>query len=194
MVALVERQEARRRPFEARRHEDFFVADREMHQRPARKAQQRLGVLAFRLRVAVEAILVHGVLNALGEIGLQFDGRDGQAVEEENEVERILVRLRVVNLPHDAKTVGGVAGEDIGVHRQRRPELGERERLPEADDIDAMAQHVERSAIVELLAHAVEQRALRRRAVRPVSVSQALGCVASIQAIRSDGKSARARS
>ena len=195
VVALVERQEVRRRPFEARRHEDFAVADREMDERPVRKAQERLGVLAFRLRVAVEAVLVDRVLDALGEIGLQFDGRDRQAVEEENEVERVLVGLRIVNLPHDAKAVGGVAGEDVGVHRQRRLELGEREGLPQADDVDAMAQHVERAAIVELLADAVEQNGLPppRRAFL-VSASQALGCVASIQAMRSDGKRARARS
>ena len=87
MVALVERQEGRRRPFEPRRHEDFAVADREMDKRPARKAQERLGVLALRLRVAVEAILVDRVLDALSEIGLQFDRRDGQAVEEEDKVE-----------------------------------------------------------------------------------------------------------
>ena len=137
-----------------------------MDERPARKAQQRLGVLAFRLRVAVEAVLVDRVLDALGEVGLQFDGRDGQAVEEEDEVERVLVRLRIANLPHDAQAVGGVAGEDVGVHRERRLELGEREGLLQADDVDAMAQHFERAAIVELLADAVEQDAFRRRAVR----------------------------
>ena len=58
VVALVERQEKRLRPVEPRRHVDFGVADREMHQRPAREAQQRLGALALRLRVAVEAVLV----------------------------------------------------------------------------------------------------------------------------------------
>ena len=142
---------------------------------PLGKAQQRLGVLAFRLRVAVEAVLVDRVLNALGEIGLQFDGRDGQAVEEENEVERILVGLGIMDLPHDAQPVGGIAGEDVGVHRQRRLELGERERLPQADDVDAMAQNVERAAIVELLADAVEQDALRRRAVRCLQRLPGLG-------------------
>ena len=133
---------------------------------PLGKLKQRLGVLALRLRVAVEAVLVDRVLDALGEVGLQLDRRDRQAVEEEDQVERILVGLRIVNLPHDAQAVGGVAGEDVGVHRQRRLELGQRERLPQADDVDAVAQHFERAAIVELLADAVEQDALRRRAVR----------------------------
>jgi hypothetical protein len=155
MVAFVERQEGRRRPFKSRRHIDFAVADREMDKRPAWKAQERLSVLAFCLWVAVEAVLVDRILDALGEIGLQFDRRDRQSVEEEDEVECVLVGLRIVNLPHDAKTVGGVAAEDVGVHRERRLELGEREGLPEADDLDAMAQHFERAAVIELLADAV---------------------------------------
>ena len=41
-VAPVERQKARRQARQPGRHHDFGLADREMHQCPARKAQQRL--------------------------------------------------------------------------------------------------------------------------------------------------------
>ena len=60
------------------------------------------------------------------KVGLQFGGGDRQAVEEENEVDAILVVQGIVDLPHDAKAVGGVAGEDVGVHAERGLELGER--------------------------------------------------------------------
>jgi hypothetical protein len=54
----------------------------------------------------------------------------------------------------------------VGVHSQRRFEFGKRKRSLQSDDVDAMAQHSERAAIVELLAHAVEKNAFSRRAVR----------------------------
>ena len=87
IVALVERQEARRRSIEPRRHVDFVVAHREMDERAAREGEQRFGILALGPRQPVEAILIDGVFNALGEVGLQFDGRNRQAVEEQHEVE-----------------------------------------------------------------------------------------------------------
>ena len=74
---------------------------------PLGKGQQRLGVLALRLRVAVEAILVDRVLNALREVGLQLGGRDRHAVEEQHQVDAVLVRGRIAHLPHDAQPVGG---------------------------------------------------------------------------------------
>ena len=115
--------------------------------------------LSLRSRVAVEAILVDGVLDALGEIGLQLSGSHRQAVEEQHEVDAVLVRQRVADLPHHAQPVGGVASDDVGVHRHRRLELSQRNRLAQPDQLDAVAQHVERAAIVELLADAVEQHA-----------------------------------
>ena len=65
------------------------------------------------LRVAVEAVLVDGVVDALGEVGLELDGRDREAVEEEHEVDAVLVCGRVAHLPHDAQAVRRVAREDV---------------------------------------------------------------------------------
>ena len=105
---------------------DFGVADREMHDCAAWEAQQRLPVLALGMRRPVEPILVHGVLNALGEVRLELDGRDRQAVQEEDEVDAVLVRRRIAHLPHDAQPVRLVARDDVRVHGERRTELRER--------------------------------------------------------------------
>ena len=113
IVAFIEGQENRRRPFQPRRHVDFGIADREMHQRAAREAQERLRRLSLGSRVPVEAILVHRVLHALREVGLEFDCGDGQAVEEEDEVEAVLIRHRVAHLPHDAQPVRLVARHEM---------------------------------------------------------------------------------
>ena len=129
VVALVEGQEARGRPVQPGRHVDFAVADREMHQRAAGEGQQRLGGLALGAGEAVEAILVDRVVDALREVGLQLDRGHRQAVEEQHQVDAVLVVQRVAHLPHDAQPVGGVAGEDVGVHGQRRLELRQRQRL-----------------------------------------------------------------
>ena len=77
VIALVEGQKHRGWPFQLRYHRYFAVAYREMHQRTVGKRQQRLGGLALRTRQTVKAILVNGVGNALGKIGLQFDGSHG---------------------------------------------------------------------------------------------------------------------
>ena len=135
-----------------------------------------------------------GVLNALREVRLQFDRRDRQAVEEQNEVERVLVRRRVTHLPDDAQTVGGVARQNVGVHRQRRLELRQREgcRRPIISTPCRSTSSVPRSSSCLRMRSSSTPSAAAPWFL--VSVSHALGCVASIQAMRSGGKSARARS
>ena len=109
---------------------DFAVADREMDQRPAREAQQRLGSSGpwasgrgrsdtGRSRPAT--LWVKSVFSSTVATGRPLRNRTRSM--------RVLVGLRVVDLPHDAQAVGGVAGDDVGVHRQRRLELRQRERL-----------------------------------------------------------------
>jgi hypothetical protein len=133
-----------------------------MHHCAAWEVQQRLPVLAFGVRRPVEPILVHGVLNALGEVCLELDGRGRQAVQEEDEVDAVLVRRRIADLPHDAETVRRVAPDNVCVHGERRAELRERKLLLEADHLDAMPQDIERAPVVKLPAHAVEQNIGRK--------------------------------
>ena len=164
-VAQVERQELRGRARKARDHVHLVVADGEVHQRAARKREQGLRRLPLRVRVAVEAVLVDGVGDALGEIGLELRGGHGHAVEEEHQVDAVLVGLGVVHLAHDAEPVRGVAGEDVLVYRERRLELGELDRLPQAEQLDALAQHIEGAALIDLIAHPGEERLGCPRAV-----------------------------
>ena len=144
---------------------DFGVTDGEVDQGPAREAEQWLGGLAFRLRSAVEAVLVDGVADALGEVRLELDGGNRDAVEEEDQVEAVLVVQRVADLPHDAEAVGLVVGEDVLVQAHRGLEAGELERLLQAEEFDAIAEHIEGPALVELGTEAVEERRLGLAAV-----------------------------
>ena len=57
---------------------------------------------------------------------------------------------RVAHLPHDAQPVGGVAREDVGIDRQRRLELRQLQRLAQAEQLDAVTQHVQRAPLIEL--------------------------------------------
>ena len=80
VVSFVEGEEMGFRPGEHGCHGDFAVTDGEVDQRPARPAEQQLRRFLFRLRVAVEAVLVDRVLYALGEIGLELCRGDRDAV------------------------------------------------------------------------------------------------------------------
>src|ERR1017187_9452017 len=95
VVSLVEGQEARCRAGKASCHLRLGIGDGEVNQRAARKAEQRFGGLPPGLGMPVKAVLVDGILHALGEVGLQFDCGDGQAIEEEGDVEAVLIRLGV---------------------------------------------------------------------------------------------------
>ena len=129
MVALIEGQEVRSRAGQAGDHADLGIADGEMDQGAAGEPEEGLGGLALGPRMAVKAILVYGVANALREVGLQFRGGHRDAVEEEDEVEAVLILLGIVDLTHHPETVGGVAGEDVGIDGQGGLELGHQQGL-----------------------------------------------------------------
>ena len=158
VVALIERQEHGVGAAQPGRHADFTVADGKVDQGPVGEREQRLGGLAFGFGIPVEAVLVDRVADALREVGLQFDRRHGQTVQEQHEVDAVFVLLRVMHLPHHAQPVGGIPIQDVGVHRQSRFELGERQFASQSQQFDAVPQHVQRAALVELIAQATEQR------------------------------------
>ena len=91
VVALVEGQKGGSRPCQLGHHMDFGVAHGEMDQCATRECEQRLGCQPLGLGQAVETVLVDGIANALGEVGLQFDGRHGETVEEEHEIDAVFV-------------------------------------------------------------------------------------------------------
>ena len=64
---------------------------------------------------------------------------------------------RIAHLAHHTQAVGAVAGQDVGVYGQRRLELRQRQRRFKAQQLHAMAQHIQRSALVQLGAYPVQQ-------------------------------------
>ena len=105
-VTTVEGQKARGRARELGRHLHLVGAHGEVDQRPLTKRQQRLGLLGCHVhRVAVVLVLPHRVFDVLRGVGFQLDGRQGQTVEEQHEVDAQLVVQRVMQLAHHAQAV-----------------------------------------------------------------------------------------
>jgi len=115
--------------------------------------------------VSVELVLVHSILHGLREIRLQLHRCHRQSVQEQHQIDGVLVFLRIAHLAHDPQPVGLVAGEDVRVHGKGRLELRQRQRGPQPDHLDAMASHIEGTALIELLADAVEEHDFRSLAV-----------------------------
>ena len=128
-----------------------------MDEGTAGEGKEWLGRLAFGVGDAIEAVLVDRVTDALREIGLQLGRGDGDAVEDEDQVEAILVVRRITDLADDAEPIGVVAGDDVGVHRQSGFELGETQLLLHAQDVDPVAEDVQRPGSVERIPQPLEQ-------------------------------------
>jgi hypothetical protein len=82
-VAPIEGQEAGRGTGELGGHHDFALAHREMHQGTTGEGQQRLHHPALGAGMAVEAVLIDGIAHALGEVGFEFGGGHGNAIDEQ---------------------------------------------------------------------------------------------------------------
>ncbi len=158
-IALIEGQKTGFRAGQLGRHVDFHVADGEVDQGTARKGEKRLypASLALAFRVAVEAVLVDGVVNGLGVIGLEFGGGDRDAVEVERQVETVIALGRVIDLADHPQPVGGVFLKGLRVHGQGRFELREQQRLAQADHLDAVSQDIEGAAIIQGFPQAIQQ-------------------------------------
>ncbi len=103
VVALVEGQEPTGLAFQFGAEFHLRIVHGEVHHAAAELEEQFLGV-------AVALVLLHGILHRLlGEAVLQLEGGDGQAVEEEAEVQRELGVVRAeMQLAGDAEAVVGI--------------------------------------------------------------------------------------
>jgi hypothetical protein len=174
-MAFVERQEIGERTNELRRHHHFGVTHREMHERTAREGQQWLHGLSLRCGMSVEAILVHCVLDGLGEVRLHLHRGDRQAIEEQHQIDAVLIREGIAHLSHYPQPIGVIAGEYVAVHGQRRLELGEVQRCPQPDQFHSMPQQVQRSTLLELLSDTIQQHRLGGGPVVPGERLPSLG-------------------
>ena len=115
VVAQVERQEPGRLAFQVGAHLHALVVDGEVDDAAAELKQ----ALA---RVAVALVLLHSIVDGLlGEVVLELEGGDGQAVDEQAHVERELRLIAAVaQLSRDAEavlakrsTAAGLSGEGV---------------------------------------------------------------------------------
>lgn len=107
------------------------------------------------LGMAVDAVLFDGVVDRLGVVGLQFDGGDGNAIEEQDQVEAVFVVEGIPLLADDAEAVGGVAVQNLLIEGEGRFELGHGEGPAEAEHIEPIPQHMQRAQLVEAKAEAL---------------------------------------
>ena len=162
-ASLIERQEAGLRPGERRRHEHLLRVHGEVGE-AARVPEERLA------RVAVVAVLPDSILDVLAvERALELGREDGNAVQEEHEVEALLALLAEAELADDGEEVGRVQALRLLVQPARRPEVREPELA--AGVLDAVAQHVERPPPGDLAREPAEEARLD---VGPVVLLQLL--------------------
>ena len=163
VAAAVERQEARARAGEARRHVDLVGVGGEVDQGAPLEAEER------RVGVAVLLVLADGVrARSWPVMGfLSSHRRHRHAVEREDEVERVALARVARRLPRDGQLVAPEAREGVRVEAVRRREVRETERAP--GEAEAVAQHLDRALEVELARELRDDRATRcrRRAGRP---------------------------
>ena len=107
-------------------------------------------------RVAVAPVLLDRILDRLlGEAVLQLEGGDGQAVDEQAQVERAARLVHAVGeLTRDREAVLGVQSLGLGVARRRRAVEKIEVHRPV---LHALAQHIDDAAFADLGREAGEE-------------------------------------
>jgi hypothetical protein len=108
--------------------------------------------------MSVKAILVDGIVDALGEIRLQFDCRDWNAVKEEHNVDSVLIVKRIAHLPDDSQAIGRILRHRFLVKSKRGFELRHREPLTHSHHIKTITENIERSTLIDRIAKTRENR------------------------------------
>ena len=115
VVPLVEREEPGALALELGAHADFMVVHREMDGAPAELEQQFF-------RITVELVLLHGIQDGLfGELVLEFEGGEGQAVDEHCQIKgESGPAFTVMELPRYAEDVHCVELDGLDIPGRRR--------------------------------------------------------------------------
>ena len=165
VIAFIERQELRLRTFQPRCHADFTAADGKVNHRPARERQQRFRVLSLRLRITVQPVLIDRIVDALGEIGFQFDRGDRDSVQEQHQIDAVLIGRGILHLLHHSQAIGTVTGHDVGIHGISWFELSHPQRTAKPQHIKAVPNDVQRSLLIERIPESAEQMIGSRRSM-----------------------------
>ena len=110
VMPLVEGQEECVRAPELGGHVDVVLGECEVHQCTSMRGQQR-----FTGWRAVRLVLLDGRLQRLREVRLDLNGRHGQPVEEQHQVDPVALPRRVADLLHHPHPVLRVALRDPGI-------------------------------------------------------------------------------
>ena len=125
-------------------------------------------------RVAITLVLLHGVIHRLlGQAVLQLEGGDGQAVDEQAQVQgKLGLVAAVAQLPRDAEAVLPVLGLGLLVPRRRRA-------IEQVDlvrpVIHALADHVDGPALADLPLQPGQELPPRRAVLPQVQRCRDLG-------------------
>ena len=145
--------------------------------------------------VAVVPVLLDGVLHVLAvERILELGREDGDAVQEDCEVQAVLALLAVAELAHHREEVGRVQALQLLVESARGPEVGQPE--PAAHVLHAVAQHVERAPPGDLAREPPEEARLHLGTVvllQPLPLPR-LGGQQEVEHVGSESGRARGRS
>ena len=156
-AALVERQEPGLRAGELGGHEHLVRIHGEVGE-AAPVGEEWLA------RIPVVSVLPDGVFDVLaGERVLEFRRKDGDAVQEEPEIDALVALLAEVELAHHREEVGRVQSLELLVETACGPEVSEPEFAPRV--LDAVPQHVERTPAGDLAREPAEEARLHVGAV-----------------------------
>ena len=169
-LASVEGQEACLRPSEPGSHVDEFGVHGEMRETTP-GCKQRLS------RVAVGPVLADSIHDGLTrQRVLELCGEDGDAVQEERDVEALVALLAVVKLPDDREEVGRMQTAGFLVQAARRTEVCELELASHVPD--SCTQHLESAPAPDLGRQSLQELLLDHRPVmlgEPLPLT-GLGC------------------
>ena len=106
VIAFVKRQEPRLIARQVGTHPNLAFRDGEMDHRTTLVEQEIILPVRHRLnRLALSLVLLNGIIDCLSKFGLDLGRCNGDAVDEENEVERLVAGGLVMDLVHHAKDV-----------------------------------------------------------------------------------------
>ena len=149
VVALIEGQKPRALALEMGTETHLVIVHSKMHGATAELEQQLL-------RVAVALILLHGIeYRLLGEFVLEFEGGNGQAVDEHGHIEgECRLNAAISQLTRDAEKVGREPFRRLHITRCRR--AVEKVHMDRAV-LDTAAQHLHHAALGDLALQAVQE-------------------------------------